>query len=103
LEDGSEKGLSPESWPFAARVQWLPDMSGLLVVAGENATAAMLWHIRYPDGRVRRVTNDLNTYRAIGLTQDGTKLATVQAQGLINLWLVPDGDATKAVRLPTGN
>jgi len=103
VDDGSEKVLSPESWLYSARVQWLPDMSGLLVVAGENPITAMIWHISYPDGRVRRVTNDLNAYRAMGLTQDGKKLATVQSQGLVNLWVVPDGDARKEVRLPTGN
>jgi serine/threonine protein kinase/Tol biopolymer transport system component len=103
VEDGSERDLSAESWPFSARVQWLPDMTGLLVIAGENATNAMLWHINYPDGRVRRVTNDLNAYRAIGLTQDGKKLSTVQSQGMVNLWVVPEGNAAKAIRLPTGN
>jgi serine/threonine protein kinase/Tol biopolymer transport system component len=103
VKDGSEKALSPESWPFSARVQWLPDMSGLLVVAGDNPVAAMLWIINYPDGRIRRVTNDLNSYRGIDLTQDGKKFATVQSQGLINLWVAPEGDATRAVRLPTGN
>ncbi len=103
VDDGSEHDLSTEAWPFAARVQWLPDMSGLLVVAGENPGASMLWHVGYPDGQIRRVTNDLNAYRAIGLTQDGTKFATVQAQGLVNVWIVPEGDAAKAVRLPTGN
>ena len=103
VADGSERELSPESWPFAARVQWLPDMSGLLLVAGDAPASAMLWHVNYPDGRVRRITNDLNIYRAIGLTQDGKMFTTVQAQGLVNLWLVPDGDVTKAIRLPTGN
>ncbi|HYK21621.1 MAG TPA: protein kinase, partial [Pyrinomonadaceae bacterium] len=103
VDDGSERELSPESWHFAARVQWLPDMSGLLLVAGDTAASAMLWHVSYPDGRIRRVTNDLNIYRAIGLTQDGKMFTTVQAQGLVNLWLVPDGDAAKAIRLPTGN
>jgi TolB protein len=39
----------------------------------------------------------------MGLTQDGKKLATIQAQGVVNLWVVPEGDATKEVRLPTGN
>ncbi|HJP94465.1 MAG TPA: protein kinase [Pyrinomonadaceae bacterium] len=103
VADGSERELSPESWAFAARVQWLPDMSGLLLVAGDTPASAMLWHVNYPDGRVRRITNDLNIYRAIGLTQDGKMFTTVQAQGLVNLWLVPDGDAAKAIRLPTGN
>ena len=28
-------------------------------------------------------------YRAIGLTQDGKKITTVQAQGLVNLWICP--------------
>ncbi len=103
VADGSEKDLSPQTWPFSARVQWLPDMSGLLVVAGENPAIAQIWVMSYPDGTVRRVTNDLIQYRAIGMTQDGTKFTTVQAHGLVNLWVAPEGDAEKAVRLPTGN
>ncbi|HSE16884.1 MAG TPA: protein kinase [Pyrinomonadaceae bacterium] len=103
VADGSEKELTPDSWTFASRVEWMPDMAGLLVVAGDTPINAMLWYINYPDGRTRRITNDLNAYRTIGLTQDGKKLASVQSQGLVNLWLVPDGDVNKAVRLPTGN
>ncbi|HEY8413852.1 MAG TPA: protein kinase, partial [Pyrinomonadaceae bacterium] len=103
VADGKEQGLSQQIWPYAARVEWLRDMSGLLVVAGETAASAQLFLINYPGGTVRRVTNDLNTYRAIGLTQDGKKFTTVQAQGLVNLWVVPDGDAQKGARLPTGN
>ena len=103
VEDGSEKDLSPQTWPFSGRVQWLHDMSGLLVVAGDNPAVAQMWIISYPDGTVRRLTNDLNQYRAIGLTQDGQKLTTVQAHGLVNLFVAPEGNAAKAVRLPTGN
>lgn len=103
VADGSEKDLSQQSWAFAGRVQWMPDMSSILVVAGENAAAAQLWIINYADGKVRRITNDLNAYRSIGLTQDGKKLTAVQAQGAVNLWLVPEGKTAKAVKLPTGN
>ncbi len=103
VEDGSERDLTQKSWLYAARVQWLPDMSGVLVVAGETPVSAMIWHISYPDGRIRKVTNDLNSYRAMGLTQDGKQLTTVQVQGLVNLWVVPEADETKEVRLPTGN
>ena len=67
-------------------------ISGLLVVAGDSPVSAMLWYVNYPDGRTRRVTNDLNAYRTIGLTQDGKKLASVQSQGMVNLWVVPEGD-----------
>ena len=103
VEDGSEKELSTQTWLYAARVQWLTDMSGVLVVAGDNAITAMIWLISYPDGHTRRVTNDLNAYRAMGLTQDGKKLVTIQSQGLVNLWVVPEGNAKNEIRLPTGN
>jgi serine/threonine protein kinase/Tol biopolymer transport system component len=103
VADGKEQNLAQQSWNYAARVEWLPDMSGLLVVAGDNAALAQLWLINYPEGTSRRITNDLGTYRAIGLTQDGKKFTTVQAQGLVNLWIVPSNDPSKAQRLPTGN
>lgn len=103
LADGKEQNLSQQSWPFAGRVNWLPDMTGLIVVAGDSTALAQLWLINYPEGTSRRITNDLGTYRSIGLTQDGKKLTTVQAQGLVNLWIVPSDDPSKAERLPTGN
>ena len=103
VEDGKEEVLTREPWTFAARVHWLPNMSGLLVVAGEGVGFAQQWVISYPGGEKRRVTNDLSTYRAIGLTADGRQLATVQLDGLMNVWVAPDADAARAVRLPTGN
>jgi len=95
--------LSTQTWSYAGRVQWLPDMTGLLVVAGDSIREAQLWVVSYPEGKARRVTNDLSAYRAIGLTADGKKFTSIQVEGLVNLWVVPDGDATKAIRLPTGN
>jgi Tol biopolymer transport system component len=103
VDGGSEQVLTREPWNFSARVQWLPDMSGVLVVAGGGVGVAQLWFLSYPDGERRRITNDLSSYRAIGLTGDGKKLATIQSDGLVNLWVAPEGDAARAVRLPTGN
>ena len=103
VEDGSEKDLSNDRWPFSGRVHWLPDMSGLIVVAGDSASVAQLWHISYPGGKSRRITNDLGAYRSLGMTAEGRSFATVQANGLLNLWVVPDGKSEKAIRLPTGN
>jgi len=103
VADGAEAFNSKETWPFAARVWWLPDMTGLLVVAGDNPGVAQHWIVTYPSGERRRITNDLSAYRAIGLTTDGEKLITVQAAGLINLWLVPGDRAADAISLSTGN
>jgi TolB protein len=103
VADGSETELTNQSWVFASRVEWMPDMSGLLIVAGDTPVNAMLWFVSYPDGHARRITNDLNSYRTIALTQDARKLLSIQSHGLVNLWVVPEGDVNKAVRLPTGN
>jgi eukaryotic-like serine/threonine-protein kinase len=101
--DGRVTDLTPAPFAFAARVQWLPDMSGLLVVAGEGVGTAGVWFVSYPSGERRRITNDLGIYRAIGLAADGSKFSTVQASGLVNIWMAPDGDARKAYSLSTGN
>ena len=103
VEDGKEQMLTREPWVFAARVHWLKDMSGLLVVAGEGPGSAQHWFLSYPGGQKRRVTNDLSNYRAIALTADGEKLATIGGEGLVNVWVAPDADAEQAVRLPIGN
>ncbi len=103
VANGQEQTLSQQPWNFTARVTWLPDMTGLLVVAGDNPGIAQLWVINHPEGTTRRITNDLSTYRDIGLTQDGRKLTTVQSHVMVNLWIVPDGDSEKGYRLPTGN
>ena len=96
VTDGKETDLTPTPWPFAARVQWLPDMSGLLVIAGEAPGASQVWFLSYPDGARRQITNDLNSYRAIGLPSDASKFSTVQSSGLVNIWIAPDGDAKRA-------
>lgn len=103
VDDGKEEVRILESWPFIARVQWLPDKSGLFVIGGDSPGLAQLWFVSYPDGEKRRITNDLNTYRTIGVTADGSKLSTIQVSGLVNIWVAPDGDAKRAVQLPTGN
>jgi serine/threonine protein kinase/Tol biopolymer transport system component len=104
VADGSETDLTPETpWRFIARTEWLPDMSGLLVIAGDLPSTSQVWLLSYPDGGQRRITNDLNGYRAIGITEDGKKFTTIQSSGLVNIWIAPEGDASRALKLTTGN
>ena len=103
VDEQKEQVLTREPWIFAARVQWLPDMSGLLVIAGDGVNTSQHWILSYPGGEKRRVTNDLSAYRVISTTTEGRKLATIQTNGLINVWVAPVGDAAQAVRLATGN
>jgi serine/threonine protein kinase/Tol biopolymer transport system component len=103
VADGSEQVLTKETWPQLARVEWLPDMSGLLMNAkDQDSTVPQIWLLSYPEGIARKVTNDLSFYRAISLSADGSRFVTVQTTGLINVWIVAGNDAASAVKLPTG-
>lgn len=103
VADGTERSLSPDNWSFAGKVQWLSDMSGLVVIGGESPSNSQIWLVSYPDGSRRPITNDLNHYRAVSVSADADKLTAIQQSGLINVWVAPEGDAKRAVQLPTGN
>jgi eukaryotic-like serine/threonine-protein kinase len=103
VNGGKEIDLTPAGQPFIARSQWLPDMSGLLVIAGNSTSETQVWLLSYPDRVMRLVTNDLDQHRDIGLSALADKFVTVVASGLVNVWVVPNGDAEKAVQLPVGN
>jgi Tol biopolymer transport system component len=87
-------------WGFVADAQWMPDGRSV-VIAGRTLAAqeAQLWQIAYPGGERRRITNDLNNYTGISLTDDGRSIATVQAENLGDLWIAPAADPTKATQL----
>src|SRR5262249_44920264 len=63
---------------------------------------SQLWMLAYPDGAVRRLTNDLEYYFWISLSADGRKLVTRQQRVISHLWLLPDGDVRKARQLTFG-
>ena len=102
VSDGKEQVLTKSGYPFIGRTQWLPDMSGLLVIAGNQADP-QVWLLSYPSGDMRSITNDLNQHRALGLSDAADKFVTVVSSGLVNVWVAPEGDAKRAVQLPVGN
>ncbi|HEV7745891.1 MAG TPA: protein kinase [Pyrinomonadaceae bacterium] len=104
VTDGKETDLTPNApWRFTARVEWLPDMSGLLAIAGEGPGVCQVWLLSYPGGSMQRITNDLAAYRALSIANDGTKFSTIQSSGLVNIWIAAEGDTDHALQLPTGN
>ena len=103
VKDGKEQVLTKSGFPFIGRTEWLRDMSGLLVVAGNTASDPQVWLLSYPGGEMRAITNDLNQHRGIGLSDDAEKFVTVVSSGLVNVWVAPEGDAQRAVQLPVGN
>ncbi|MDQ3253007.1 MAG: DUF5050 domain-containing protein, partial [Acidobacteriota bacterium] len=87
------------------QVAWLSDGSGLAIVALEEETlltSTELWHLSYPSGEARRITNDLNRYSDVSLTSDSGALVTVQTNLASSIWVVPRGDASRARQITSG-
>jgi Tol biopolymer transport system component len=83
----------------------LSDGSGLIVAATDDGSfpAHQVWHVSYPGGEVRRITNDTNGYAGIRLTADSTALVTVRTEQISNVWTAPGGDASRASQITSSN
>ena len=103
-EGGAERVLTSQRWYQLQRLAWLSDGSGLLMTAAERASdlrSRQIWHISYPGGEARKITNDLNNYTSISLNADSSVLVTVQENLATDIWVAPDGDAARATQFKT--
>ncbi|HUO84101.1 MAG TPA: protein kinase, partial [Thermoanaerobaculia bacterium] len=102
VESGTERVFS-DGWRFAAQAAWLPDGSGLLAIAqGAQQTNAQVWHLPYPEGEPRPITNDFSDYRIVSLTADGATLVTIPYDNWSDVWRKPLFGSERAVKLTDG-
>ena len=107
VEGGPEIPLTQQKWKSVERVLWLADGSGLIMTAmGEQVfMGTQVWHLSYPDGVARKITNDLNGYGAgsIGVSADSSTIATIQSRDDVQIWVMPPNqDETHARRITKG-
>jgi len=77
-KDGTEKSLSERRWYGVSGIRWLNN-NGLLISAKDKLSArTQIWHLPYPQGEPRQITNDLNEYSELSATADGESFAAVQ-------------------------
>jgi Tol biopolymer transport system component len=84
--------------------KWLPDKSGLIVNAVDEATRQpQIYAVSYPDGAKRRITNDLNSYVGFGLTADAQTMVLPQTNSNRQIWSISDGHGGAPTQLTFGN
>jgi serine/threonine protein kinase/Tol biopolymer transport system component len=105
LEGGAEKLVNTPQWFSVINIEWLPDATGLIVAALDKSRTSPLqiWHLSYPSGEARRITNDFSNYPNLSLSADASALVVIKRELTSHIWLVPDGDANRAKQLTTGN
>ncbi len=85
-----ERWLTPRQWNVVDQVTWLQDDKGLAVEAQDApGQPSQLWHVSYPDGAVRRITNGLTAYYGLSATRDGRRLATIDFDARAAVWTAP--------------
>jgi eukaryotic-like serine/threonine-protein kinase len=104
VSDGTETPITNQRWMTIGRPAWLKDGSGLVMTAVDQVSRmSQVWHLSYPSGEARRITNDVNDYRSVTMTADSSALVTVQKDQLSNVWtLSASGDASRASQVTSG-
>jgi serine/threonine protein kinase len=103
VADGKERPISEQRWTNIGRVSWARNGSsngrGVIFGAVEQGTAlAQIWFLPYSKGAAQKITNDLNDYRDLSLTDDSTALVTVQTEAHVNVWVAPNADGVNMAR-----
>jgi Tol biopolymer transport system component/DNA-binding winged helix-turn-helix (wHTH) protein len=103
VADGSERIIASPGWNYLDDVAWLSDQSGLIVRAREtHASPWQIWHVSYPNGDPRRITNDLNDYDDVSLSADSRFLVVNKIVGNWNIWLTHFQDTGRANQITFG-
>ena len=94
VSTGRIEEIGAKRWFYSFQLAWLPDGKGLLMIGSEFTTPwrYQVWQVSYPEGKVSRVTNDLNAYHEVSVTGDGAALASVQTRTVSNIWVARKGD-----------
>ena len=80
---------------------WLPDGSGVLVLASEqssNFTRTQIGFVSYPKGEYTPITRDTNSYSDLGVDGSGRIVAAVQNEPRWNVQLMPAAGPASQVR-----
>jgi len=95
--DGSLKALTSERWYDVGRIAWFSDGSGMAFAARKPGGAWQIWNMSYPDGALRRITNDLQSYGnfSLTLTGDSQTLISLQAEEVSNISIAPANEPSK--------
>jgi serine/threonine protein kinase/Tol biopolymer transport system component/tetratricopeptide (TPR) repeat protein len=103
VSDRAAKVITNKRWVEVGQLNWLRDTNNLVITAQSEDSAFMqIWHIDYPDGYARRVTNDLTDYRGVSLSADSKTLLSVQRQTFTSIWVSPKDRPDSSTQITSG-
>lgn len=85
---GQRKQVGTWEGPIIDSVAWL-GATGFVVAGAPAPGPSQLWYVGYPDGRRRRLTNDISDYTFVSTSSDGKTIAARRTQRTGEIWEVP--------------
>jgi eukaryotic-like serine/threonine-protein kinase len=84
---GGELTQIGKFWGSANEFSWIKDGSGL-VVSGfyEEEEDSKVYVLSFPEGEVKQITKDTNSYYGASVTADGNTVATIQSNLVAGIW-----------------
>ena len=87
LSDKQTMVVGEKGWLGVRGFEWLRDGSGIVLVgkanAGENS---QVWHVSFPAGEVRQITNDTTEYGSVSVSKDGDLMVVTRIDVISSLW-----------------
>lgn len=86
--DGSTRELSSEKFFNIAKIEWLPQKTGLIMSAGKRPEGyRQLWRVSYPGLQFTEITAGLSSFSDLSLTRNGDKVVASQSTRAFDLWV----------------
>lgn len=86
VTDGSHKPFGSVKFKGFHDNFWLKDGSGIIFNGYETDTAySQIYHLSYPAGELRRITNDVNEYDDFSISADNTMMLATRKEGTMGL------------------
>lgn len=100
---GKVQSMPGRRWRSVSELAWLPDASGILLTGQEKTgTLPQMWLQSYPEGEVRRISNDLSEYHTVSISSDGKIIESVQWNGTSGIWVGPASAPESARQITFG-
>jgi len=97
VDDGTSHPFGVQGIISISGMSWLPGGHGLVAVGNlRDAFYPQIRFISYPEGKMQRITNDLDSWSDLSLSADGMSLAAVRRSRKGTLWVIPLHDASAA-------
>jgi eukaryotic-like serine/threonine-protein kinase len=103
VKDGAERSLTSQKWQSVGRKVWSPDGSGLWFNAySAEKQRERIWYLPYPGGEPRPTTVGVDHCGRISMTADLKTMLCSQKNLISDIWVAPEGDASRARKLTSG-